>query len=107
MSDATEGLRAVLLTREEAAQLLRVSLQTFKRHVMKELPHVMIGTLVRFDRKDLLTWLEKQKVGPSTEIAEPEFGASASAGRVAAITGPRAAQIAAGLKMSRRRSSKG
>ena len=87
----------VLLTREEAAALLAVSLRTFTRRVAGELPRVTIGTCVRYEREDVLRWLERQKAGPSTATLGPAPTPRGGASRVVAITAPRAREIAARL----------
>jgi hypothetical protein len=48
---------ALLLTRTEAAALLRVSLNTFDRRVGSVLPKVLIGRRVLFRRVDIESWI--------------------------------------------------
>ena len=52
-----------LLSREQAAALLRISVDSFARHVQAHLPSVRIGRQLMFDEKDLETWVESQKGG--------------------------------------------
>ena len=55
-----------LKTREEAAEYLGVSLSTFKKF-MRNIPHIQLGRLVKFDVKDLEAYLESKKVGGSND----------------------------------------
>ena len=48
---------ALLLSRPEAAALLRVSLNTFDRRVASDLPKVLIGRRVLFRRIDIESWI--------------------------------------------------
>ena len=48
---------ALLLTRTDAAALLRVSLNTFDRRVGSVLPKVLIGRRVLFRRVDIESWI--------------------------------------------------
>ena len=50
-----------LKTREEAAEYLGVSLSTFKKY-QKDIKHIQLGHLVKFDVKDLDAYLESKKV---------------------------------------------
>lgn len=50
-----------LLTRQEAADHLRVSLSNFKKTIQKQLPFVKLGRRVLFDKKDLDDYLESKK----------------------------------------------
>ena len=47
-------------SREEAAKYLGMSLSTFKG-IMKEIPKIRLGRLVKFDVKDLDAYLEAHK----------------------------------------------
>lgn len=53
-----------LLTRDEAAAHLGVSVDTFDRRIRPHLPYTRIGHRHRWSREDLDTWLQSQKVGP-------------------------------------------
>lgn len=59
-----------LLTPTEAAQLLRVSKDWLQRQRLKKtarpIPYHRIGSRIFYDRKDLLTWLKKQRVVDKT-----------------------------------------
>jgi predicted DNA-binding transcriptional regulator AlpA len=90
--------KALLLTREDAAALLGVSLRSFDRHVAREVPRVPIGSRVLYDRKDLEAWLAQRKVGRSTAIPAPGSTPSASGSRVVVITDRRAREIAEKLR---------
>lgn len=50
-----------LKTREEAAKYIGVSLSTFKK-LRKEIKHIQLGRLVKYDVKDLDAYLESKKV---------------------------------------------
>jgi excisionase family DNA binding protein len=54
-----------LLTREEAAERLRIHLRTVQRLIVsKELPAVRIGRHVRIDPADLAAFIERKKTWP-------------------------------------------
>lgn len=97
---------SLLLSREDAAAFVGVSLKTFQRHVAPALSRVPIGTRVLYDRRDLLEWLDSSKVGPSTATAARGATRSAFGTRVSAITDRRGTEIAERLRRSRRESSK-
>jgi predicted DNA-binding transcriptional regulator AlpA len=94
----TAAAEALLLTREDAAALLGVSLRSFDRHVSREVPRVQIGSRVLYDRKDLEGWLARRKVGPSTKIPALGSTPSATGSRVVVITDRRAREIAEKLR---------
>jgi hypothetical protein len=50
----------MLLSRKEAAAELRISLQTFLRHVMPDLPVIRVGKLLMFRPADLARWVNRQ-----------------------------------------------
>ncbi|MEW6051052.1 MAG: helix-turn-helix domain-containing protein [Candidatus Zixiibacteriota bacterium] len=54
------------LTKREVAALLRLSPYTIDAWVSqrRELPFVHFGRRVCFDKKDVLAWIEKNKVQP-------------------------------------------
>lgn len=53
-----------LLTAEEVAELLSVPPRWVREHTRSgKLPHVRLGRYVRFDRADVLGWVEGQKAG--------------------------------------------
>src|SRR5689334_21836410 len=54
-----------LLTRQESAVRLRVSLRTFDARVKPDLTPVRIGNRVLFDAEDLDAWLATRKDGAS------------------------------------------
>jgi predicted DNA-binding transcriptional regulator AlpA len=102
---AHERAAPVLLTRHEAADLCRCSVRHFDRHVAPHLPRVPIGTRVVFDQEDVIAWLERQKVGPSSVMSAPASTRSASRSRVAVITDQRGREIAARLSAALKKSS--
>lgn len=53
-----------LLTREEAARLLRISVDTLERLMRKRppLPHIKLDRRVLFRKQDIDRWLEKKLV---------------------------------------------
>lgn len=55
----------VLLTRTEAARLLRVSPSTFDAHVRPSVQPKLIGGAPRWLRSSLLAWLDTPKAGAS------------------------------------------
>jgi predicted DNA-binding transcriptional regulator AlpA len=99
-------LEPILLSAAEAAELLGVCRRTFDRHVAPCLPRVSIGTRVRYDRGDLIRWLESRKVGPSDATPEPGSTRSGSGSRVVGLTARRAREIERKLSAAQRRSSK-
>jgi excisionase family DNA binding protein len=55
-----------LLTPEEAAELLRLSVYTLQEYARKGvIPAIKVGKVWRFREPELNTWLEKQHSGPS------------------------------------------
>jgi hypothetical protein len=101
----TASAESLLLTREEAAELCRVSLKSFLRHVAPKLSRVRIGTRVLFDREDIVAWINRSKAGPSAETSAPESGVCVTPSPVVDITDRRALEIAARLRNERRRST--
>jgi predicted DNA-binding transcriptional regulator AlpA len=69
MSDA-------LLTREDVAKRLRISLRSFALHVRPELQPIRIGRRVLFREEEVAAWVDRQQGGPSDR--EVESCASAS-----------------------------
>jgi AraC-like DNA-binding protein len=55
----------LLLTRQEAAQALGMSLSHFQRHVQPHLPCVYSGQLRQYRPKDLARWAEEAACSPS------------------------------------------
>jgi len=56
-----------LLTQKEAAAMIRMSESWFERQrwEKKGIPYIKIGSRVFYDKKDLLTWIKKQKPVPN------------------------------------------
>jgi excisionase family DNA binding protein len=53
-----------LLTAGEIAELLGVPTSWVRDHTRSgRIPHVQLGRYVRYDRGDVVAWLEKQKAG--------------------------------------------
>jgi excisionase family DNA binding protein len=53
-----------LLTATEIAELLSVPVSWVREHTRSGLvPHVPLGRYVRYDRADVLAWVEAQKAG--------------------------------------------
>jgi excisionase family DNA binding protein len=53
-----------LLTVEEVAALLAVPVRWVREHTRSGLiPHVALGRYRRYDREDVLRWVEEQKAG--------------------------------------------
>jgi excisionase family DNA binding protein len=53
-----------LLTAAEVADLLAVPTRWIREHTRGGLiPHVKLGRYVRYDRADVLAWIDAQKVG--------------------------------------------
>ncbi len=50
----------LLLSRQEAAERLGVSLSHFKRHVQPSLPCVYTGRLRQYRPRDLERWVDRQ-----------------------------------------------
>lgn len=50
-----------ILTKQEAAKYLGISLSTLKK-IQKNIRLIKLGRLVRFDKKDLDAYLEAQKL---------------------------------------------
>ena len=82
-----------LLARGEAANYCRVSLRTFDRRVAPDLRSVHIGSRVFYDRRDIDTWLEGQKVTDSAVIPM-ESGTSDSGSMAGVSIGPLERKIA-------------
>lgn len=55
-----------ILSREQAAEYLGMSLSSFKKY-QKEIPHIQLGRLVKFDVNDLDNYLKSKKVGTANE----------------------------------------
>lgn len=52
-----------LIDIQEAASRLGISVKTLYAWVhLRKVPYVKVGRLVRFDARDINTWIEKQKV---------------------------------------------
>jgi predicted DNA-binding transcriptional regulator AlpA len=96
---------SALLDRRAAAARLGVSLRSFDRHVAPSLPRIAIGTLVRFDPRDIDEWQAARKVGLCTATRAPAstpFGSDAPGD---ATTDRRAAKILARLRSKQREST--
>lgn len=68
-NDATRGImykELELLTIEEAAQFLNVKVSNLRSAVFrKKIRHFKVGALIRFDKSDLVQWLEEKLVQPT------------------------------------------
>ena len=53
----------LLLTREQAAEALAITVKHFDRHVAHKLPRILVGRLVRFRAADLEAWVDRQARG--------------------------------------------
>lgn len=58
-------MERLLLTRQEAAQALGMSLSHFQRHVQSRLPCVYSGQLRLYRPADLERWAEAQACAPA------------------------------------------
>jgi excisionase family DNA binding protein len=58
-------VRRLLLTRQEAAEALGVSLSHFQRHVQPHLRCVYSGQLRLYRLADIETWIEENAVMPA------------------------------------------
>jgi excisionase family DNA binding protein len=52
-----------LLTLQQVAEYLNVSLKTVRRLLLRGLPSVRIGRLIRFRQQDVARWIEARKEG--------------------------------------------
>jgi len=95
----------MLLTKPEAAKLLRISVKTFERKVQPFVPRVMIGSKVLFDREDLQKWVGMQKVGDSDYTSEPASTSSGSDTMGDVKRSARADEILRKLRRKRRAST--
>jgi len=60
-----------LFTIKEASEYLGISVNAlYCRVCRKQIPFVKIGKLLRFDKKDIDNWIEKQKISDTEEITE-------------------------------------
>ena len=59
-ADLLGGLPRFLLTREESAQVLGMSLSHFQRHVQPHVPCVYSGQLRQYRPEDLKAWAEME-----------------------------------------------
>lgn len=58
-----ESNKFPLIDIQEAASRLGISVKTLYAWVhLRKVPYVKVGRLVRFDARDINTWIEKQKV---------------------------------------------
>jgi excisionase family DNA binding protein len=58
-----------LLKAAEAAEFLRLSVNHLYVKVRAgEIPHIRIGTTLRFDREQLRAWLEENRHGPKVAV---------------------------------------
>ena len=98
--------RRTLLDRGDAAAYLGVSARTFDRHVAPLLRSVPIGSVTRYDRKDLDEWLEQQKLPGSWSATSARVSTSSASGMEAESTlDPRARQFLRRLRSGPRRST--
>lgn len=52
-----------LININEAAKFLNLKISRLRAAVFrKEIPYVKLGALIRFDKEDLLKWLESKKI---------------------------------------------
>ena len=94
----TPTVDSPLLTRDEAARYCRVSLRTFDRQVASEVPRVRIGCRCLYDKKDIDQWLERHKVGSSTETPNRAYTGFGSAWAGSVTIDPLARRIAQRLR---------
>jgi len=61
-----------LLNIEEVSKLLGVKIPTIYGWISEGIiPHIKLGRLVRFDRKEIIEWVQKQKIrGRKTRLPE-------------------------------------
>jgi excisionase family DNA binding protein len=65
-----------LLTADEAAEILNVPTSWVRDASRRgELPCIRLGRYVRFDRDDLLAWIERQKQGGGSRKHRPTVSA--------------------------------
>lgn len=70
-----------LLTRQEAAESLGMSLRHFQRHVQPHLPCVYSGQLRQYRPKDLANWAEQEARAPAERTAKRDRRQRVPAGR--------------------------
>lgn len=90
-----------LVTKQEAADYLRVSLRTFDRHVAPRIETVRIGGRVFYTWEELNRWLDAQTVGPLSQTSGRGIGSYASDTTAVGTNGPRAKRIIERLKKRR------
>lgn len=55
----------VYLTPEQACQLLNIKRsRLYHLTSLRRIPHLKFGTSLRFERRELLRWVERQRNGP-------------------------------------------
>ena len=55
-----------LLTIREASEFLKMKESWIRSAIFKrEIPYIKVGALIRFNKSELLKWLERQSVLPS------------------------------------------
>ena len=64
-----EGNSAGLLTPEQVAEMLQVKLNTLYSWThQRKIPHLKVGRLVRFSRRDLEQWIERQRKPQEVDV---------------------------------------
>jgi hypothetical protein len=106
MMQAARDIRSPLLTRQQAADYLTLSLRQFDR-LSATIPHVVVGKRgKRYFERDLVAWLEQQRsLGRSTAKRARTTSASTSPTQDEGTENPRAAQILARLRSKQRAST--
>ena len=64
MSIGSENIIPKILTRKELAEYLRITEKTVDRLKRKAIPFHRVGRTIRFNRNDVLDYLESVKVEP-------------------------------------------
>lgn len=57
----------MILTKQEAADYVKVSLTSFKKNIQPEIPAIKIGRNIRFDSEDLDAYLIAHKTGAKND----------------------------------------
>jgi len=83
----------LLLTREQAAEVLAITVKHFDRHVAHKLPRILVGRLVRFRASDVSAWVDKLAGGGSSSHPVERSGSSASHSMAALVISPQAAAM--------------
>jgi len=72
-SKASPGLAEEMFTAKELEQILKISVKTIYRYVQQGLiPYVRIHSNVRFPKRQILDWIERQNFQPWSPHASME-----------------------------------